>query len=345
MRALIFVKPGCLEWQERADPQLLEPADAIVRPLASTICDLDALIIRGRTPFAGPFAIGHECIAEVIETGDAVSRVRVGDRVIVHWHVSCGHCQRCGDGRPNSCTTTSRVSAGYGLPGIGDYGGMFSDLLRIPFADHGLTLVPSDVDPTLIASAADNLAFGYEYTVPHLQAQPGAPVLIVGGCGSIALYAVAYATAAGASEVTYLDQDPTRLAIAAGYGAKVMTGAPPKRAGSFPIVVDASATSEGLLCALRSIEPEGIVSSVGGHFGEVALPLFEMYLRGTRFYTGRGRGAPNVLPALAWVQDGRVDPRPIISEIADFDDAPSVLANPSLKPVLTRVALTRRELA
>lgn len=335
MQALIFVRPGLLEWRDAPDPVLQSSTDALVRPIAATTCDLDRLILRGRAPFQGPFAIGHECVAEVVAVGTDVTGVRVGDIAVVNWHISCAHCHRCASGRPNACAT-HQSGAMYGLPGLGDWGGTFSDLLRVVAADHALTPLPAGVDPVVVASAADNLPFGYEFTVPHLEAAPGADVLIVGGCGSIALYAAMFAVAGGAGRVDYIDTDRQRLAIAAGFGAIPVEGPPPRRAGSYPIVVDASADAEGLLCALRSVEPEGIVSSVGGHFNDVALPLFEMYRRGVRFYTGRGRGGPNVPAVLDWVARGRVDPTPVTSEIAAIEDAVRVLADPSLKPVLTR---------
>lgn len=338
IRELIFERPGHLHWQERAEPVIGSARDAVVRPIAATLCDLDRMIIRGEAPFRGPFAIGHECVAEVVSVGEDVRRVSPGDVVVVNWHISCARCDRCGDGRPNACQTHP-PGAMYGLPGLGDWGGTFSDLLGVVEADFALTPVPRGVDPATVASAADNLPFGYEFTIPHLQDRPGSDILVMGGCGSIALYAVMFAVAGGASRVVYQDSDPGRLAIAQGLGADVVEGPPPRRAGSFPIVIDASADTDGLLCALRSVEPEGIVSSVGGHFRDVSLPLFEMYRRGVRFYTGRGRGGPNVAKALDWVADGRVDPRPVTSEILPFDEAPDVLADPSMKPVLVRAAL------
>jgi threonine dehydrogenase-like Zn-dependent dehydrogenase len=338
VRELIFLQPGRLEWRDAEALPAPNPRDAIVRPIASTTCDLDRMIIRGDAPFAGPFAIGHECVAEVVAVGEEVHRFTLGDVVVVHWHISCARCDRCGDGRPNACRTHT-PGAMYGLPGLGDWGGTFSDELRVIEADSALTLVPAGVDPVTVASAADNLPFGYEFTVPHLAAAPGAEVLVMGGCGSIALYAAMYAVAGGAGRVEYRDTDPARLRIAEAVGATAVEGPPPRRAGSFPIVVDASADTASLLCALRSVEPEGIVSSVGGHFHDVPMPLFEMYRRGVRFYTGRGRGGPNVADAMAWVADGRVDPRPVITDIAPFDDAPEALAEPSMKPVLVRPAL------
>jgi threonine dehydrogenase-like Zn-dependent dehydrogenase len=338
VRALIFDEPGVLRWQEIAAPKIQSPTDAIVRPIAATTCDLDNLILRGLGPFKGPFAIGHECVAEVCEVGESVQNFRRGDVVVLNWHISCAHCLRCNDGRPNACLSHPRGSM-YGLPGLGDWGGTFSDQLRVVSADFALTKLPIGLAPSLVASAADNLPFAYEFTVPHLAQTPGANVLVIGGCGSIALYAVMFAKAAGAGEVSYYDTDKERLEIAFKYGALIHEGKAPKRAGAFPIVVDASASEEGLQCAIRSVDPEGIVSSVGGHFKDQPLPLFEMYRTGTRFYTGRGRGRPHIQTVLRWVSEGRVDPALVVSEYANFYDADKVLRFPSLKPVFTRPAI------
>jgi threonine dehydrogenase-like Zn-dependent dehydrogenase len=207
---------------------------------------------------------------------------------------------------------------------------------RVPAADFALHVLPLGLDPTHLASLGDNIGFAWEYVVPHLASRPGADVLVMGGGGSIALYAVAFAVAAGAGSVTYVDTSHDRLAIAEGYGARIVEGPPPKTIGSFPITVDASADTAGLLCAIRSTEVEGQCSSVGGHFAPVALPIFEMYAKGITFYTGPGRGIPNVAGALAMIADGRVDPAPVTSAILPFSDAAHSLAIPGRKPVFVR---------
>lgn len=333
MRELMYLAPRQLAFRETPEPEVQGPTDALVEPVAMSTCDLDCLIIRGETPFHGPFAIGHECVGRVLAVGEQVRLHKPGDLVVVNWHISCGDCGRCHDGRPNACLS-HQAGAMYGLPGLGDWGGTFSDMLRVIAADTALTSVPAGIDPVVVAGAADNLPFGYEFTVPHLDTLPGSDVLVMGGCGSIALYATMFAIAAGAGRVVYLDTDIGRLEIAAALGAEVVEGPPPKSAGQFPIVVDASANAEALRCALLSVEPEGIVSSVGGHFADVSLPLFAMYQRGVRFYTGRGKGGPNVATALRWVAEGRVQPKAIRPVVAPFNDAIQVLSDPALKTVL-----------
>jgi threonine dehydrogenase-like Zn-dependent dehydrogenase len=108
---------------------------------------------------------------------------------------------------------------------------------------------------------------------------------------------------------------------------------------SFPITVDASSSEAGLRCAILSTEPEGVCSSVGTHWSDVAFPMREMYSKGIHFHTGRGQGQPMIAAALAFISAGRLDPTLAISEIVPFDQAPDALAAPSLKPVLSRPPL------
>jgi alcohol dehydrogenase len=95
MRQLSFIEPGVVRWEEAPDARLESPDDALVRPFAVTTCDLDHAIVHGRAPFAGPFPLGHEFVAQVAQVGPAVRRFRPGQRVIVPFQISCGRCDRC----------------------------------------------------------------------------------------------------------------------------------------------------------------------------------------------------------------------------------------------------------
>ncbi len=90
MRALTFAGPDALEWREAGDPRIHGDGEAIVRPLAVATCDLDDVIVRGRSPFPPPFVLGHEGVGEVVDVGDAVTGFRPGDRVLIPFQISCG---------------------------------------------------------------------------------------------------------------------------------------------------------------------------------------------------------------------------------------------------------------
>jgi threonine dehydrogenase-like Zn-dependent dehydrogenase len=332
VRVLTYTGAPRPEWREAPDARLEGPGEAVVRPVAATTCDLDRAVLAGRTPLPPPFALGHECVAEVVEIGDGVRALRPGQLVVVPWHISCGACSRCRRGLTASCEAVT-PRAMYGTPIGGDWGGLFSDLVRVPFADAMLVPLPAAVAPEAVASASDNLTDAWLAVSRPLAEQPGAPVLVVGGNGSIALYAVQAALCAGASSVDYVDRAADRLALAASFGARpVERGA---ELGEYPIVIDASGNPAELQRALRAVAPGGTCHSVGIYFLDVPMPLLEMYARDVTFRTGRPSVGPHIARVLGLVAEGRLHPERVGS-VAAWDDAPDVLAARPLKPILCR---------
>lgn len=327
-----------IEWRDVPEPALESAGQALVRPLAVALCDLDQPIIRGQAPFPGPIALGHECVAEVVEVGDQVSGTSAGDVVSVPFQISCGDCGACGRGLTGDCESVPRHSMyGFGAVG-GDWGGALSDVLRVPFADAMLVTVPDGLEPVSVASVSDNVVDGWRTVAPALADRPGAPVLVVGGgAPSIALYAVDAATALGAERVTYLDTDPARLAMAEELGAEVVEGPPPRSHGSHPVTVDASATVEGLGCALRSTEPGGRCTSVGIIYQpETPLPLLEMYMQGVHFHIGRAMARADMPAVLELTAAGRLRPERVTSRVAGWDEALEAVQEPQTKLVISR---------
>lgn len=135
IETLTFVEPQKLEWRERAAPRLEGAYDAIVRPVAATTCDVDQMMIRGMTPLKGPFSIGHEACGRVIDVSNGITHVAPGDLVVIPWHISCGVCGQCSAGRYPHCEAVPS-RAMFGHPMGGDWGGLFDDYVRVPFADQ-----------------------------------------------------------------------------------------------------------------------------------------------------------------------------------------------------------------
>jgi alcohol dehydrogenase len=349
VRSLTFIEAGRLEWRETPEPVLQGPGEALVRPLAVATCDLDGAIVSGITPFAGPFPVGHEFVAEVVETGDEVGSVRTGDRVIVPFQISCGACGPCREGRTGNCASVQFTSM-YGVGAVaGDWGGALSDLVRVPFADPMLVHAPEGIEPANIASVSDNVPDGWRTVAGPLAARPGAPVLIVGGAlASISLYAVQCALALGAERVDFVDHDAERLALAQALGAQPIEAAPngqegpydagfPERLDPYPITVDASAHPAGLACALRSTEPDGTATSAGIYWGGATpVPLFEMYTKGITFRTGRVHARSLIPEVLELIRAGRIRPEQVTTAVVPWDDAADALSTPRTKLVVTR---------
>ena len=336
MRVLTYVGPSDLQWRDAPDPCVRGANDAVVRPIAASACDLDRAIVAGRTPLPGPFALGHECVAEVVAIGDDVRRLEVGQVVVVPWHICCGACDRCRAGLTASCRAVS-PRAMYGTPIGGDWGGLFSDLVHVPFAEAMLVPVPAGVPAAAVASASDNLTDAWVAVSGPLGRHPGARVLVVGGAGAIGLYAVELARAAGASGVDYVDRSPERLALAEALGATPI----PRSDGDLPerdVVIDASATPSELYRALRAVAPGGECASVGIYFLDAPLPLLDMYAKDVTFRTGRCSVGPHIPRVLSLVASGAIHPERVGTE-APWDSAVEVLLSRRLKPVLVRPPL------
>jgi threonine dehydrogenase-like Zn-dependent dehydrogenase len=342
MQQLMFLEPGRLEVQEAPAPELRGPGEALVRPLAVAACDLDLAIVHGHAPLRGPFAFGHEGVFEVVEAGDAVRAFAPGDVVSVPYHVSCGSCASCRRGRTAACTGHGAPGAAlfagqcYGLAqGAQNWGGFLSDLVRVPYADHMLLGLPAEVDPVAVASLSDNIVDGWRCVAAPLAAEPGAPVLVVGGTPSVGLYAAGVAVALGAERVDYVDTSPDRLERAERLGATPVPGTP-ERLGPYPITVDAAAHPDGLRLALRSVAPGGTCTSIGIYYAPVELPLLELFLADVTFRTGMAHTHPARAEALALVAAGRLHPELVTAAQVAWDDAVDALSHATGKLVVTR---------
>ena len=276
MRQLSFVEPGTVRWEEAPDARLETPDDALVRPLVVTTCDIDHAIVHGLVPFPGPFPLGHEFVAEVVETGGAVRRFR--------WsNLPGGGSAHSGGERERQ--PARRVAGGRPVPGR--VAGRGRPRGRRLGAEHRAL---RGRDRACAGRRADRL---HRY-------------------------------------------DRERLAIAERLGARGVEGPPPRRAGSFPITVDASADPAALACALRSVEPYGVCTAVAIYFFETSLPLLEMYTRGVRFVTGRVNARAVIPEVLALVRAGRLHPEVVNSALVPWEDAHEVILADQRKPVFVR---------
>jgi alcohol dehydrogenase len=340
VRQLAFLEPGRVDWQEVPDPQLSDPRGALVRPLAVARCDLDQPMAAFGF-FPGPFAVGHETVADVIAVGDQVGERRVGERVLVPFQVSCGTCVACLEGRFGACHTyRARAGGAFGFGEAGGgHGGAVADLLAVPAADHMLLPAPQG-SPSALCTLPDNACDAYRAVGPQLAEHPGAEVLVVGGAAaSIGLYAVAIARALESARVRYVDRDEQRCATAAALGAEVehQQGPWPRRYDRAPITVEASGELEGLHAVLRSTDDYGFCTAVAIHFGPtVALPLLEMYTRGITFHLSRADSRRLLPEVLELFTDRRFDPLAVPTLVVPWDRAREAWLEPVTKLVLER---------
>ncbi len=341
MQQLTCIAPNKLEWRDLPAPRIQGDGEALVRPLAVARCDIDRFLTSGLFPLRGPFALGHECVGEVTALGDAVRGLAIGQRVVVAFQVSCGRCNTCAAGRTALCEKLPTLSD-YGLQPLSgvEYGGMLSDLIRVPHAEAMLQPIPPSYDPKLLASVSDNVPDGYRAVAPHLATRPGSELLIVShGLPSIPLYAAQTALALGASRVDFASGDAEQLALAERLGAHPVETDFAKPVRNYPIVVDAGLSPVGLQYAIRATEPEGICQSVSFHTGPgVSLPMGRMYTLGIRFFVGRCHSAALLPEVLDLIAAERLRPQAVTTRVVEWNEAPDAWLEPALKLVVRRPA-------
>ena len=336
----MFEEAGRYAWREVPDPEITAPEQALVRPLMVACCDLDVGVAHGRLPMPPGHAVGHEGLAEVIAVGDKVHSVRVGDRVVVPFQISCGNCRECRRGVTGTCGSVP-LMAMYGMAPIAglDGGGFMADRVLVPYAEAMLIPVPESVDPVAIASLSDNIPDGWRTVAPYAAElaaldEVDRRVLVVGTL-SIGLYAAAIGVALGA-HVDYVDTDAGRLAAAEKLGAAVHDVAKPEKSWDpYPVTAHTSANPVLLAATLRATWPDGVCTDTGIYFDKVEMPLLPMYTRGVRFVTGRVNARAVIPEVLGLLADG-LDLSPVVDRVVPWEDAPSVWPTMTGKTVFTR---------
>jgi threonine dehydrogenase-like Zn-dependent dehydrogenase len=228
MKALCWTGRNSVSVQEVPDPRILNRRDAIVKVTSTAICGSDLHMLDGYVPtMRSGDVLGHEFMGEVVEVGPGVGadRLRVGDRVVVPFPISCGACAAC-RAELYSCCENSNPNAGlaekmFGHPvgGIfgyshltGGYAGGQAEYVRVPFADVGPLKIGSDLSDEQVLFLSDILPTGY-MGAEMCDIQDG-DVVAVWGAGPVGQFAMDSARLLGAAEVIAIDQVPYRLAMA-----------------------------------------------------------------------------------------------------------------------------------
>ncbi|WP_347954439.1 zinc-dependent alcohol dehydrogenase [Gordonia aichiensis] len=319
MRALSVGPGGRIEWCDAPVPLAPGPRGATVHPIAAATCDLDRAMALGRTPFLLPFHFGHECVAEVVEVGDDVTTVRPGDRVVVPFQISCGTCARCVAGLTSNCLSVPPISMyGFGLMG-GHWGGAYSELLGVPFADGMLVPLPEGIDPVAAASVADNVTDAYRTVAPYIDDLLGfdraADVVILAEVGrriplssSVPLYAGQIAKALGVENVHLVDRRPHVRRHAEALGIEAHSPDAMKRVPRAGLVIDDTGSPAGLGLAIKQTAPDGTCVSGVSLVRSTALPTALMYGRNITFRLGRSNARANIPAVLELMRTGALKP-------------------------------------
>jgi threonine dehydrogenase-like Zn-dependent dehydrogenase len=221
MRALVYKGPRDVAVEQVPDAEVEQPTDAVIRITATNICGSDLHMYEGRTDLETGMVIGHENLGEVVEVGSGVTKLSIGDRVVLPFNIGCGFCENCEQGRTGFCLTVNPGVAGgaYGFAGMGGYSGGQAEYLRVPFADFNALQLPEDSveKENDYVMLADIFPTGWHGT-RLAKVAPGDTVTVYGG-GPVGLMAGYSAVLQGASEVYVIDHLAERLALAEKFGA------------------------------------------------------------------------------------------------------------------------------
>ena len=230
MKAVCWYGKYDVRVEEVPDPKILNPRDAIIRVTSTAICGSDLHLYDAVIPTMEKGDIlGHEFMGEVVEVGSGVKNLKVGDRVVVPFTISCGNCffcnrklwSLCDNSNPNAAmAATAYGHSGSALFGyshmFGGYAGGQAQYVRVPYADVGPFKVPEGLTDDQVLFLSDILPTGY-MAAENCDIQPGDTVA-VWGCGPVGQFAIQSAWWFGASRVIAIDHVPRRLEMARDHG-------------------------------------------------------------------------------------------------------------------------------
>jgi 2-desacetyl-2-hydroxyethyl bacteriochlorophyllide A dehydrogenase len=325
MRAVTFQAPNEVRVEDKPEPELTAADEAIVRVEASGICGSDLHIYHGRVPVEQGFTIGHEYVGTIVEAGDDVERVAVGDRVLGCFHTACGTCAACLRGDYHRCERQRTFGHGSHL---GDLQGAQAELLAVPRANLTLRRVPDGMSDEAALFAGDVMGTGY-HSIAHAGMRSGDTVAVL-GLGPVGLCAVQSALAAGAVRAFAVDSVPERLEMAASFGAvpvHLTEEDPKKRIRSetegrgVDVVVDAVGDPGPLAMAVSLCRDAGTVSGIGAYAGRGEVPLGLAWLKGLQLRLGLANVIAHVDRVLGLIESGKLDPVPLVTHHMKLDEA------------------------
>ena len=321
MKALVFHGPGQKALEDKPEPTIAKPTDAIVRITKTTICGTDLHILKGDVPKVRPgTTLGHEGVGVIEAVGNAVSNFMIGDLVLISCISSCGNCEYCRRQLYSHCTT-----GGWLLGHLID--GTQAEKVLVPHANSSLYHMPAGADEEALVMLSDILPTGFECGILNGKLKPGQSVAIV-GAGPVGLAALMTAQFYAPAQIIVIDLDDNRLEVAQQFGATdlVNSGAGDAVEQVMALTVnrgvDVSIEAVGLPATFAICESivgaGGTIANIGVHGTKVDLHLERLWSHNITLTTGLVNTYTTPM-LLSTVESKRLEPKKLVTHRFTLD--------------------------
>ena len=303
MRALVFDGPRAIRFTEdHPEPVIVDPTDAIIDVTLAGLCGSDLHPYEGREACAAGVIPGHEAVGIVRSVGSEVTSIGPGDRVLVPFTVSCGHCDLCLRGLSSRCTS-SRLF-GWGDPETEhSLDGGQAEMLRVPLADGTAVRVPEGIDDSTALLLTDNFPTAW-HAVSRTDWTHG-PLAVI-GLGAVGLCAVAAARVQGVIDILAIDPVESRRTAARALGASAAS--PSDATGRFSAIVDAAGPHTAQRLATDLADVGATISIIAVQTTEhFAIDPVTAYDRNLTIRTGRAPVRSVLEQILPGIADGTIE--------------------------------------
>ena len=349
MKAIVYEDLKDVKVKEVGDPEIINHDDIIVRVTSTAICGSDLHLIHGMVPnMPKGFILGHETMGIVEEVGKEVNKVKKGDRVIVPFPISCGHCWYCEHDLWSQCDNSNangEIGAIFGYSKTyGGYDGGQAEFLRVPYGNVGPKVIPESLTDEQVLFLTDILPTSF-WGVDNGGVKPGDTVVVL-GCGPVGLLTIKWAAFKGAHRIIAVDYINYRLNHASKYpGVEVInfqhhdnTGEYIKEitGGGADVVIDCvgmdgkmtvlemvesalklqGGSKSAIEISTQAVRKGGTVSMVGVYGARYNMfPLGDFFARNITLKMGQCPAQAYIDPILKLIQEGKFDATDIITHI------------------------------
>ena len=357
MKALVYYGPHDVRVVETPDAQIEQSTDVLVKITSTNICGSDLHMYDGRTDMEQGRILGHENMGKVVEIGNAVTQIKVGDMVCLPFNIGCGHCNNCEKGFTGYCLVMNPGFAGaaYGFAGMGPYSGGQAEYLRVPFGDFNCLKLPEDAEEKEndYVMLSDIFPTGYHAT-ELANVQVGDSVVIY-GAGPVGLMAAHSAIIKGASKVMVVDNQEDRLKLAEEYGAIAIDFSKGSAVEQVLELTDGVGADRGCECVgyqccdkhgeehsnvtmnelVKAVKATGSIGVVGVFVakdpkskeplqkkGHMEFDFGNFWMKGQRIATGQANVKSYNRQLCSLISTGKAHPSKIISHEISLEEAP-----------------------